>query len=87
MSPFGTTRKSAEPSNGASLIKFHRNDAAIKKAQDLATTHSIRAQAYKVDVSNADSVQNNITQVVKDFGKIDVFVANAGEFLREKELV
>lgn len=30
-------------------------------------------------VSNADSVQNTLTQVVKEFGKIDIFVANAGK--------
>lgn len=30
-------------------------------------------------VSNAHSVQNTLTQVVKDFGKIDIFVANAGK--------
>ena len=29
-------------------------------------------------VSNAESVQNTLSQVVKDFGKIDIFVANAG---------
>ncbi|CAI7565485.1 unnamed protein product [Penicillium pancosmium] len=57
---------------------YNSNDAAIKKAQELAISHSIKTQAYKVDVSNADSVQKNITQVVKDFGKIDVFVGNAG---------
>jgi NADP-dependent 3-hydroxy acid dehydrogenase YdfG len=29
-------------------------------------------------------VQKSITEVVKDFGKIDVFVANAGELLDAK---
>lgn len=29
-------------------------------------------------VSNAEQVQNAITAVVKEFGKLDVFVANAG---------
>jgi NADP-dependent 3-hydroxy acid dehydrogenase YdfG len=53
-------------------------------AQEFATSHSIKTQAYKVDVSNADSVQKSITEVVKDFGKIDVFVANAGELLDAK---
>ncbi|CAI7591559.1 unnamed protein product [Penicillium manginii] len=57
---------------------YNSNEAAIKKAQEFATSHSIKTQAYKVDVSNADSVQKSITEVVKDFGKIDVFVANAG---------
>ncbi|KAJ5733332.1 short-chain dehydrogenase [Penicillium manginii] len=57
---------------------YNSNEAAIKMAQEFATSHSIKTQAYKVDVSNADSVQKSITEVVKDFGKIDVFVANAG---------
>jgi NADP-dependent 3-hydroxy acid dehydrogenase YdfG len=30
-------------------------------------------------VSNSDQVQSTITKVVEDFGKIDVFVANAGK--------
>jgi NAD(P)-dependent dehydrogenase (short-subunit alcohol dehydrogenase family) len=29
-------------------------------------------------VSDADSVQKSVKQVVEDFGSIDVFVANAG---------
>jgi NADP-dependent 3-hydroxy acid dehydrogenase YdfG len=30
-------------------------------------------------VSQADQVSSTISKVVEDFGKIDVFVANAGE--------
>lgn len=33
-------------------------------------------------VSQADQVSSTINKVVKDFGKIDVFVANAGELQR-----
>lgn len=33
-------------------------------------------------VSQADQVSSTISRVVKDFGKIDVFVANAGELYR-----
>lgn len=32
-------------------------------------------------VSDWTQVQNVVAQISKDFGKIDVFVANAGEFL------
>lgn len=32
-------------------------------------------------MSNAEAVQQTMAKVVKDFGKIDVFVANAGESL------
>ncbi|GKZ28990.1 hypothetical protein AbraIFM66950_002237 [Aspergillus brasiliensis] len=57
---------------------YNSNDAAVGKAQGLAATHGVRAGAYKVDVSDVDAVQKTIAEVVKDFGKIDVFVANAG---------
>ncbi|KAH8423988.1 uncharacterized protein LDX57_001743 [Aspergillus melleus] len=57
---------------------YNSNDVAIQKAQTLAKTHSVKTGAYKVDVSNAEAVQTAISEVVKDFGKIDVFVANAG---------
>lgn len=57
---------------------YNSNNAAIKKAQELATSHGVKTSAYKVDVSNADSVYNTITQVVEDFKKIDIFISNAG---------
>ncbi|GAB1199019.1 hypothetical protein APSETT444_008351 [Aspergillus pseudonomiae] len=57
---------------------YNSNDAAIKKAESLAQTHGIKAIAYKVDISDAEQVQKTIADVVRDFGKIDVFVANAG---------
>ncbi|KAL4982900.1 hypothetical protein BDW68DRAFT_182102 [Aspergillus falconensis] len=63
---------------GDVALWYHSNDAAIAKAEGLAKEHGVRAVAYKVDVSNPDAVQSTISTVVKDFGKIDVFVANAG---------
>ncbi|KAL4748314.1 hypothetical protein BDW72DRAFT_180847 [Aspergillus terricola var. indicus] len=63
---------------GDVALWYHSNDAAIAKAEGLAKEHGIRAVAYKVDVSDPDAVQSTISAVVKDFGKVDVFVANAG---------
>ncbi|UPL03566.1 hypothetical protein LCI18_014500 [Fusarium solani-melongenae] len=57
---------------------YNSNDTAIEKAENLAKEHNITTRPYKVDVSNSDQVQSTITKVVEDFGKIDVFVANAG---------
>lgn len=63
---------------GDVALWYHSNDAAIAKAEGLTKEHGVRAVAYKVDVSDPDAVQSTISTVVKDFGKIDVFVANAG---------
>ncbi|KAI9667192.1 MAG: hypothetical protein M1821_000005 [Bathelium mastoideum] len=57
---------------------YNSNDAAVSKSSVLAQKHNIRAKAYKVEVSDAAKVQQAIEDVVKDFGKLDVFVANAG---------
>ena len=37
-----------------------------------------RAQCYAVDVSQAEAVQNAVSAVEKDFGRIDILVNNAG---------
>ncbi|PKS13164.1 hypothetical protein jhhlp_000508 [Lomentospora prolificans] len=57
---------------------YNSNDAAIAKAAALAGKHGVKASAYKVDVSDSKAVQDTLDVVVKDFGKIDSFVANAG---------
>lgn len=73
-----------------------RNDAAIKRGEELTRDHGVKTVAYKVDskffssifpygsllrraVSSPEEVQKAVGDVVKDFGRIDVFVANAGE--------
>ncbi|KAK2041860.1 short chain dehydrogenase [Colletotrichum somersetense] len=63
---------------GNVALWYNSNDVAVQKARDLASTHNIKTLAYKVDVSDPTQVQEAIAKVVKDFGKIDVFVANAG---------
>ncbi|EIT82843.1 L-xylulose reductase [Aspergillus flavus] len=57
---------------------YNSNDAAIKRGEELAKDHGVRTVAYKVDVSNPEEVQKAVTDVVRDFERIDVFVANAG---------
>lgn len=63
---------------GDVVLWYNSNDAAIEKSKDLARVHGIRAAAYKVDVSEATQVSETIKRVVESFGKIDVFIANAG---------
>ncbi|KAK9318761.1 hypothetical protein V1517DRAFT_100111 [Lipomyces orientalis] len=57
---------------------YNSNDAAIEKSQALAKEHNVKASAYKVNVSESTQVSETIAKVVQDFGKIDVFIANAG---------
>ncbi|KAL7803546.1 NAD(P)-binding protein [Trichoderma aethiopicum] len=57
---------------------YNSNDAAVERARGFEEMHNVRAVAYQVDVSKAEQVKGCIERVVGDFGKIDVFVANAG---------
>ncbi|CAG8232395.1 unnamed protein product [Penicillium salamii] len=57
---------------------YNSNDVAIEKAKTLAKENNIKTSAYKVDVSDSTQVSETIAKVAQDFGKIDVFVANAG---------
>ncbi|KAI0457226.1 putative short-chain dehydrogenase [Xylaria acuta] len=57
---------------------YNSNNAAITKANRLAEIHGLKTSAYKVDISNPQEVQDGIAKVVEDFGRIDVFIANAG---------
>lgn len=59
---------------------YNSNNAAIKKAANLAEKFGVRVKAYQVQVTDPKKVEEGIAQIVKDFGKLDVFVANAGEF-------
>lgn len=57
---------------------FNTNDAAITKGEALAKEFGVQARSYKVDVSDSEAVRTTIAAVVSDFGRLDVFVANAG---------
>jgi sorbose reductase len=38
----------------------------------------VKAKAYKCAVQNYEEVRDQVTTVLKDFGRLDVMVANAG---------
>lgn len=64
---------------GANLaLWYNSNKAAITRAEELAAKHNITARAYQVEVSQPEAVERAIQQVVSDFGRLDVFIANAG---------
>lgn len=57
---------------------YNSNDAAISKAQALAEKHGVKTKAYQVQVTDPERVEAAMNEVAKDFGRLDVFVANAG---------
>ena len=63
---------------GDVALWYNSNDAAIARAEEIAKEFGVRAKAYQVAVEDAEVVEKIMDQVANDFGKIDVFVANAG---------
>jgi len=57
---------------------YNSNKAAIGKAKQLEEKYKIKSKAYQVEVSDFRAVESTMQEVVNDFGKLDVFVANAG---------
>ena len=55
-----------------------RAEGAEKNVKELTDKHNVKCKAYKLDVGDWNAVDAFVKQVIKDFGKIDGFVANAG---------
>lgn len=63
------------------LAKGERVVATARKPevlQDLIEQYPSAARAVKLDVTNLEDVKNAISEAVKEFGRIDVLVNNAG---------
>jgi sorbose reductase len=55
-----------------------RPQGGEKNAAELTEKYGVKSKAYKCDVSNYAEVEKLVADVIKDFGKVDVFIANAG---------
>ncbi|KAI0467772.1 putative short-chain dehydrogenase [Xylaria cf. heliscus] len=74
---YAVTEAMAE-ANANVAMWYNSNDTAIAKANRLADIHGLKISTHKVDISDPQEVQDGIQQVLDEFGRIDVFIANAG---------
>lgn len=74
----GAVADAMAEAGGNVALWYNSNAAALQRAETLATAHNVQTKAYSVDIADASAVEKAMEQVVQDFGKIDVFVANAG---------
>lgn len=63
---------------GADVAIWYNSRDPIQKVNYLQETYGVKVKAYKVPVTDKQAVDKAISQQILDFGKIDVFVANAG---------
>jgi sorbose reductase len=71
-------RGCAEMGADVAITYSSRPEGGEKNAKELASTYGVKAKAYKCNVSNYDEVKKLVDDVIKEFGKVDAFVANAG---------
>jgi len=68
----------AEVGADVAITYASRKEGGENNAKDLQDNYGVKSKAYKCQVDKYESVEEVINQVVKDFGKIDAMVANAG---------
>lgn len=71
-------RGCAEMGADLAITYASRPEGGEKNAKELSAKFGVKVKAYKLDIGNYDSVSKLVADVIKDFGKIDAFIANAG---------
>lgn len=63
---------------GADVAIWYNSRPADDKAEKIAKENGVKVKAYKCNVGDPEDVERTIKQIELDFGRIDIFVANAG---------
>jgi len=71
-------RGCAEMGADVAVTYSSRPEGGEQNAKDLAEKYGVKAKAYKCNIGDYANVEKLISDVIKDFGKIDAFIANAG---------
>jgi len=59
-------------------IIYSSSKDADTTASDIAEANNVRCQAYQSEVKDSTAIEATLQQIAKDFGKLDIVVANAG---------
>lgn len=75
----GLEMSKALAESGADVaLMYVSSETTHDTAAAIGKEFGVTCRAYKADIGNAEQVQKAVDQIHKDFGSIDVFVANAG---------
>lgn len=71
-------RGCAEMGADVAITYSSRAEGGIKNAKELEEKYGVKSKAYKCNVGVYKEVETLVSDVIKEFGTIDVFIANAG---------
>lgn len=71
-------RGCAEFGADVAITYSSRAEGGMKNAKELSEKYGVKSKAYKCNVGDYKNVEQLIQDVIKDFGKVDVMIANAG---------
>ncbi|RDA95570.1 hypothetical protein CP533_1235 [Ophiocordyceps camponoti-saundersi (nom. inval.)] len=71
-------RGCAEMGADVAITYSSRKEGAEKNVEELTKDYGVKAKAYKCNVGDFADVERFVNEVLKDFGKVDAFIANAG---------
>jgi len=65
---------------GADVVVTYssRAEGGERNAKELSDKYGVKSKAYKCNIGDYNDVKTFVDTVIKEFGKIDVFIANAG---------
>lgn len=68
-------RGAAEMGADVAITYASRKEGAEKNVAELTKEYGVKAQAYKCNVAEYSQCEELVQNVLKDFGKIDAFIA------------
>jgi len=71
-------RGCAEMGADVAITYSSRREGGEKNAKELQDKYGIKSAPYHLNVGKYEDVEKCVAEIIKDFGKIDVFIANAG---------
>jgi len=74
----GKTIAEAFAKNGADIALNHLNDAEAEEIRALILKEGVRCETYYCDVSDFAASKEMVDKILKDFGRVDVLINNAG---------
>jgi len=68
-------RGCAEMGADVAITYASRGEGAEKNCSELKEKYGVKAKAYKCNVGEFSDCEKLVSDVIKDFGKVDVFIA------------